>query len=75
MREQHYILQQQLAEEKEIAETKNWKRWAQKYFERHSVEIILIIVFTCTAINYLLGTYSNEKLAKKWLETVKPLLK
>ena len=63
MMEQQAIYQQQLAEEREIAETKDWKRWAQKFFERHSIEIILIIVFICTAINYVLGSISNDKLA------------
>ena len=63
MMEQQAIYQQQLAEEREIAETKDWKRWAQKFFERHSIEIILIIVFICTAINYVLGSLSNAKLA------------
>ena len=32
-------------------------------------------MFICTAINYFLGSISNNKLAKKWLETVKPVLK
>ena len=62
-KERQNILDQQLAEEREIGEIKDWKVRFQKQFERHSIEILLLIFFAFCGLNYVIGQYSNNQLA------------
>ena len=52
-----------LAREKAITETKDWKVRFQKQFEQHSIEFLLIILFTICGLNYGCGVRSNNALA------------
>ena len=49
-------------------EEQDWRIRARLYYERHTIEIILIIVFVILALNFVMGRYVNKKMADKWLK-------
>ena len=63
-----------MMEENEIAQEPDLRvRWKKK-FERYSVEFTLIFVLLLAGINYVAGRMMNEKIANRWLESLKPVI-
>ena len=56
-------------------EEQDWRIRARLYYERHTIEIILIIVFVILALNFVIGRYVNQKMANKWLKQISKVLK
>ena len=61
-------------EENEIAQETDWRvRWKKK-FERYSVEFTLIFVLLISGAVYVTGRMMNEKIANRWLTSLKPVI-
>ena len=66
--EEHRRIQKIIEKEKAMYEEQDWRVRARLYYERHTIEIILIIVFVILALNFVMGRYVNQKMADKWLK-------
>lgn len=58
-----------------MSQEQDWRVWARLYYERHTIEIILIIVFIILAANFVVGRRINQRMADKWLKVVSGVLK
>ena len=70
MEQYHKILD----EEMEIYREKDLRKKMKKYFERYTIEVLLLFIFSMLLCNMLAGRYANRRMATQWLTKMTPLI-